>query len=147
MISRSDPDGESPRTELASRAEIDVLVRRFYDRALGDPMLAPVFDVLAAFGLEEHLVVVGDFWEQILFRTTRYTGAFIPVHRALHGQHGLTPARFERWLRLWHETVDELFVGLGAERAKSKADAMAQSLARTLGSGSAVVTRRGTGNT
>jgi len=123
---------EVGRAELASRTDIDVLVRRFYERAVADPVLAPVFDVLAVIGLDDHLVVVGDFWEQILFRTTRYEGAFLPVHRALHGQHGLTAERFERWLELWCGTVDELFTGPDAERAKSKAAAMARSLARSL---------------
>ncbi|MFZ3393158.1 group III truncated hemoglobin [Rhodococcus sp. 7Tela_A2] len=122
----------SHHADLGCRADIDVLVRRFYERATADPLLAPVFDVLAVVGLDDHLVVVGDFWEQILFRTTRYDGAFIPVHRALHGHHGLTSARFERWLALWTENVDALFAGTNADRAKIKAEAMARSLARSL---------------
>lgn len=132
-MTRSAPrTGGSPRPELSSRADIDVLVRRFYERALVDPLLAPVFEVLAIVGLDEHLVVVGDFWEQILFRTTRYSGAVTPVHRALHAQHDLTPERFARWLALWHETVDELFSGVDAERAKTKADAMGRGLTRAI---------------
>jgi hemoglobin len=95
-------------------------------------VLAPVFEVLSVVGLDDHLVVVGDFWEQILFRTTRYRGAFVPVHRALHGHHGLTPARIARWLQLWCETVDESFHGVDADRAKTKAEAMATSLQKSL---------------
>ena len=56
-----------------------------------------------------------------------------PVHRALHGHHGLTSGRFERWLALWTENVDALFEGTNADRAKIKAEAMARSLARSLG--------------
>jgi hemoglobin len=119
------------RTELSSRADIDRLVRVFYERAMVDCLLAPVFEVLAIVGLDEHLVVVGDFWEQILFRTTRYQGTFVPVHRALHGKYDLTPERFEHWRVLWHESVDELFTGVDAGRAKSKADAMVVALRRT----------------
>ncbi|MEE2057501.1 group III truncated hemoglobin [Rhodococcus artemisiae] len=119
------------RTELSSRADIDGLVELFYDQAMADPLLAPVFEVLAIVGLDEHLVVVGDFWEQVLFRTTRYEGSFTPVHRALHGKYGLTPERFERWRELWHESVDELFTGVDADRAKSKADAMVTALRRS----------------
>ncbi|MFZ2526624.1 MAG: group III truncated hemoglobin [Rhodococcus sp. (in: high G+C Gram-positive bacteria)] len=122
----------TPTTDLSGRADIDLLVRTFYERALADPELAPVFEILAVVGLDEHLIVVGDFWEQILFRTTRYEGAFLPVHRALHGHHGLTPARFERWLALWAASVDDLFAGVDADRAKSKGEAMARSLARSL---------------
>ncbi len=90
------PDG--PREELATRADVDRLLRTFYERALVDPLLAPVFETLAVVGLDEHLPVVGDFWEQILFRTVRYQGHFGPVHEALHRQHDLTDDRFERWL-------------------------------------------------
>jgi hemoglobin len=137
-VTRSDTSGDrAVPVELASREHIDLLVRRFYERALDDPVLAPAFDVLAVVGLDDHLVVVGDFWEQILFRTTRYRGAFVPVHRALHGHHGLTPARFERWLQLWCGTVDEMFHGVDAERAKSKAAAMVGSLQKTLYGGTA----------
>ncbi|MEE2032453.1 group III truncated hemoglobin [Rhodococcus sp. CC-R104] len=110
-------------------------MRRFYERAMADPLLAPVFDVLAVVGLDEHLVVVGDFWEQILFRTTRYEGQFTAVHRALHGHHGLTPARFGRWLELWTDTVDTHFGGVNADRAKAKGEAIARSLERSLGGG------------
>ena len=127
VISRGDPVGD-----LSGRADIDRLVRAFYERALADPILEPVFEVLAITGLDEHLIVVGDFWEQILFRTTRYDGSFLPVHRALHGRHGLSPVRFERWLELWTSTVDTHFTGVNAERAKSKAAAMARSLERSL---------------
>ncbi|QBJ95376.1 group III truncated hemoglobin [Rhodococcus sp. ABRD24] len=118
------------RDELASRADVDRLLRSFYERALVDPLLAPVFETLAVVGLDEHLPVVGDFWEQILFRTARYRGHLGPVHEALHRQHDLTDERFERWLVLWCDTVDESFAGVDAERAKSKAHAMAEALQR-----------------
>ncbi|WP_107983722.1 group III truncated hemoglobin [Rhodococcus sp. OK519] len=121
------------RGELATRADIDRLLRCFYERALADPLLSPVFETLAVVGLDEHLPVVGDFWEQILFRTTRYRGHFGPVHEALHRQHDLTDARFERWLGLWCETVDESFAGTDAERAKAKAHSMAAALQRARG--------------
>ncbi len=40
--------------------------------------------------------------------------------------------RFERWRELWHESVDELFTGVDADRAKSKADAMVTALRRSV---------------
>lgn len=119
------------RSDLAGRADIDRVVRAFYGRALTDPVLAPAFETLAVVGLEEHLPVVGDFWEQILFRTARYQGEFAPVHQALDRQHGLAGEKLARWLHLWCETVDEHFAGPDAERAKAKAIAMARALGRS----------------
>ncbi|CAM3041344.1 group III truncated hemoglobin [Prescottella defluvii] len=116
--------------DLTGRADIDRLLRAFYERALVDPLLAPAFETLAVVGLDEHLPVVGDFWEQILFRTVRYQGHFGPVHDALHRQHGLAGERLERWLALWCAVVDEEFAGPNADRAKTKARAMAAALQR-----------------
>ncbi|WP_430333577.1 group III truncated hemoglobin [Rhodococcus sp. ACT016] len=119
------------RSDLTGRADIDRTVRTFYERALADPVLAPAFEILAVVGLEQHLPVVGDFWEQILFRTARYQGEFTLVHRALNRQHGLAGEKLARWLHLWCETVDEHFAGPDAERAKTKARAMAEALERS----------------
>jgi len=121
------------RRDLAGRADIDRMVRAFYERAMADPVLASAFETLAVVGLEDHLPVVGDFWEQILFRSARYQGEFTLVHRALHGQHGLAGEKLARWLQLWCETVDEHFEGPDAERAKEKARAMAGALERSWG--------------
>ncbi|QCQ92038.1 group III truncated hemoglobin [Rhodococcus sp. SGAir0479] len=118
------------RRDIAGRADIDHLVRAFYERALVDPVLAPAFETLAVIGLDAHLPVVADFWEQILFRTARYQGAFAGVHEALNRQHGLAGATLARWLQVWRATVDELFAGPDADRAKSKAVAMAAALER-----------------
>jgi hemoglobin len=122
----------SAPTDLATRADIDRLLRRFYDRALTDPDLEAAFATLAVVGLDEHLPVVGDFWEQVLFGTGRYRGRLVPVHTALHRQHGLGAARFDRWVRLWTDSVDALFAGANADRAKAKAAAIAAALSAQL---------------
>ncbi|RVW04548.1 group III truncated hemoglobin [Rhodococcus spongiicola] len=119
------------RRDIADRADIDRLVRAFYERALVDPVLAAAFETLATIGLDGHLPVVGDFWEQILFRTTRYRGEFAMVHEALNRQHGLAGEKLARWLHLWCEAVDAEFAGPDAERAKAKAIAMAGALTRS----------------
>ncbi|MDM7488662.1 MULTISPECIES: group III truncated hemoglobin [Rhodococcus] len=122
----------SAPTDLATRADIDRLLRRFYERALVDPVLEAPFSTLAVVGLDDHLPTIGDFWEQVLLRTGRYRGALVPVHAALHRQYGLDAARFDRWVRLWDEAVDELFAGTNADRAKAKAASIAAALSARL---------------
>ncbi|WP_241665822.1 group III truncated hemoglobin [Prescottella subtropica] len=119
------------RRDLTGRADIDRLVAAFYERALTDPVLESAFEILAIVGLDEHLPVVGDFWEQILFRTVRYQGAFAAVHDALHRQHDLAGEKLARWLNLWCATVDEMFTGPDADRAKTKAAAMVAAMERS----------------
>jgi hemoglobin len=44
----------------------------------------------------------------------------------------LTTAHFDRWLQLFDETVDELFDGPVADRAKARAATMARAIQRLL---------------
>jgi hemoglobin len=61
--------------DLADRADVDALLRRFYGRALIDDVLAAPFADLRAGGLDSHLPKMCDFWETVLFRAGRYRGS------------------------------------------------------------------------
>jgi hemoglobin len=55
-------------TDLANRADVDILLRRFYGRVFADHALAEPFTELQAKGLDSRLPVMCDFWETVLFR-------------------------------------------------------------------------------
>ncbi|PBC52813.1 cyanoglobin [Rhodococcus sp. ACS1] len=107
--------------DIATRADLELLLRHFYGRAFADPVLEPVFETLMVIGLDDHLPVMCDFWETILLRTGIYRGSVGAVHRALHGRHGFTDRHFDRWVELWTSSVDELFLGDVAQQAKVEA--------------------------
>ncbi|WP_018179551.1 hypothetical protein [Jongsikchunia kroppenstedtii] len=67
------------RTDLADRAAIEALLRRFYGRVLVDHVLAEPFQEIRAKGLESHLPVMCDFWETVLFGAKLYPRR---LHRA-----------------------------------------------------------------
>jgi hemoglobin len=50
------------------------------------------------------------------------------VHRALAQRTPLTYSRFDRWIALFHETVDDLFAGPTANHAKQSASRIAGAL-------------------
>lgn len=118
--------------DIAGRADLDVLLARFYGRAMSDPVLRPVFVDVMRLDLDEHLPVIGAFWEQVLFRTGSYSGRTMDVHRRVHQRIPLTDSHFTRWLELWERSVDELFAGLVAEEAKAHAGRMAAVFLRNL---------------
>ncbi len=72
--------------DLRERADVDRLLRAFYERALVDPLLRPVFVDVAHMDLEEHLPRIGDFWEKVLFNTVTYDGAAMGVHHDCTGR-------------------------------------------------------------
>jgi hemoglobin len=118
--------------DLAERNDVDALLRRFYRRALVDEVLSAPFAQLRATGLEAHLPKMCDFWETVLFRAGRYRGSALEVHRRIHGRTPLSGRHFLRWLTIWRETVDEMYRGPLAERAKVQAARIAWAMHRRL---------------
>jgi len=118
--------------DLADRADVRLLLERFYSRALEDQILAAPFTELREKGLDSHLPVMCDFWETVLFRAGLYHGNALVVHRQLDERHPLCANHFMQWLTLWDDTVDEMYCGPAAERAKIQAARIAKSMHRRL---------------
>lgn len=111
--------------DIDSRADIDRLVRAFYEKAMADEMIGFIFVDVAKLDLEEHLPKIASFWETVLLGGQNYEGRPFAKHAALDSQSRLRSAHFTRWLGLWKETVDELFEGDVADEAKRHADRVA----------------------
>ncbi|CAO5177558.1 hemoglobin [Frankia sp. AiPs1] len=131
MTAVAETPGSKPR-DLASREDIAALVTAFYGRAFADPLLGPIFIDVARLDLAAHLPIICDFWESVLLRLGTYRRDALHVHAVLHARSPLTPAHFARWLDLWTSTVDDLYQGERAERAKLQAGRIAGSLQRRL---------------
>jgi hemoglobin len=123
---------DSERHDIEDRADVERLVRAFYGRALTDPIIGFLFVDIAHLDLEEHVPVISSFWETILLGAQSYSGGAFAVHASLNRQVPLRSGHFERWLALWSQTVDELFVGERAELAKSHAQRVARAFHRRL---------------
>lgn len=111
--------------DIEDRDDCERLVRAFYGRALTDPVIGFIFTDVAELDLEEHVPVIASFWETILLGARSYSGGAFHPHAALNAKVRLRSGHFQRWLLLWHTTVDELFSGPRAEQAKSHADRVA----------------------
>lgn len=132
MSIRRHSGGVTAHSDIESRADCERLVRAFYARALDDPIIGWLFVDIAKIDLEAHVPTITSFWETILLGSQSYSGGAFAPHAALHDKADLRPAHFERWLVLWHTTVDELFAGPRAELAKSHALRVARAFNRRL---------------
>jgi hemoglobin len=115
----------APSSDLASRADIECLVNRFYTQVQADECLGPIFNDVAKVNWSLHLPKMYAFWEGILFGVPGFKGNPLAVHRMLAQQTPLTSREFDRWVELFHATVDELFAGPMAEAAKERASRIA----------------------
>ncbi|GGU96095.1 hypothetical protein GCM10010495_02300 [Kitasatospora herbaricolor] len=124
------------RPDIAARADLEALLRRFYLAAFADPLIGPYFTEIAGLDLDAHLPHITDFWESALLRTTSYRrNAFTP-HAALHERRPMTAEHFGRWVQLWTAAVDGMHAGPVAERAKAQGERIALNLLRRTSGGS-----------
>jgi hemoglobin len=109
------------KKEMENRDDVIRLVNTFYDRVKPDPVIGFFFSKVVDVHWEKHLPVMYNFWENIIFHTGGYTGNPMRIHMNLHRQSSMTKEHFDRWIKLFNETVDELFHGEKAEQAKQRA--------------------------
>lgn len=119
------------KTEINSRKEIDILVRRFYAKVRDHEMLGPIFNGIID-DWDHHLIHLSDFWEMILLNSGPGAGKFNPakVHREVDDKVGnsIDQVHFGNWLQLWFQTIEEHFEGKNAEYAKEHARRMAHNI-------------------
>lgn len=111
--------------DIENREDITLLLTRFYSIAMKDNLIGHHFKHL---DLESHIPVFTDFWDKILFGNPVYFGNPLLVHKLLNDKDRITLDHFRRWVQLFGEAVDSLFVGDIAENAKLRAKMIAHSL-------------------
>lgn len=109
------------KSDITSRHDLDVLMRKFYDKLLVDDVVGYLFTDIIDLDLEDHFPRLVDFWQVQLLQEGRYDGNPMKIHLDLHFQEPLTKAHFDRWLAHFNATVDELFEGPKAHLAKERA--------------------------
>ncbi|UQE75583.1 group III truncated hemoglobin [Gordonia sp. PP30] len=118
--------------DLAGRNDVAEVLDDFYHRAFADPLLRPVFVDIAHMDLAVHLPRITDFWCKAVLKEGEYRRNVFAPHRDLHEIAGLQPQHFERWLGLWHTTIDDRFAGPHADLAKLQGARIAYSMCRML---------------
>jgi hemoglobin len=111
--------------DIKTRKDIELLVKKFYEKALKDEIIGFIFTEIAQLNFEEHLPIICDFWESVLLNNIKYKGNPMLKHIALHKKISLKKEHFERWLMLWKKSVLANFSGKIADEAIKKANMMA----------------------
>jgi hemoglobin len=110
-----------PDRDLDDPEEIAEMVRRFYADVAQDDLLGPLFNDVAQVDWSEHLPKLTAFWCRALLGRPGYVGNPFQAHARIHERQNFTAAHFERWLSLFHETLDLGWAGPRADRASELA--------------------------
>ncbi|MCZ2392307.1 MAG: group III truncated hemoglobin [Chitinophagales bacterium] len=110
------------RKEIETIDDIRLLVDHFYSKVQEDDLLKDVFNDIIQNRWPEHLEKMYRFWQTVLLDEHTYFGAPFPPHAFLP----VAFEHFERWIKLFGETVDQYFIGERAEKAKWQGERMAE---------------------
>jgi hemoglobin len=113
---------------IENRNDVSVLVNTFYAKIRADELLGSIFNKhIPDEKWPEHLNKLTDFWETNLFGVIKFKGnpsqKHIDVDKNLN--YNIEQTHFGKWLQLWFETIDELYEGNLAIKAKQSARKMA----------------------
>lgn len=113
---------EQTKKDITTLKDIQQMVDSFYDKVREDDMLADIFNNIIQDRWPQHLEKMYRFWQTVLLEEHSYYGSpFLP-----HAKLPVEANHFERWLKLFNETVDTLFEGEKAIRAKWQGERMAE---------------------
>ncbi|MEJ7683524.1 MAG: group III truncated hemoglobin [Segetibacter sp.] len=113
------------KQDIESREDIFLLVKKFYEKLLGDKTISYIFTDVAKIDLKHHLPVLVDFWDMVLFDSGTYKKNAVEPHMVLNQQSKFEKHHFDTWLKYFTTTVDELFDGKVAFIAKQRAKSIA----------------------
>ena len=109
------------KQDIVSRDDLLRLLHAFYKEAIVDDVIGHFFTRVVPLNLEEHIPVIADFWETVLLNGSSYKkNAMIP-HIHINQLSPMEEKHFQRWLQIFNRTVDSLFAGETADRAKQRA--------------------------
>jgi len=110
------------KTEIINLTDVKTLVDTFYARIGEDALLGPIFNAVIQDQWPAHLTKMYSFWQSLLLGENTYSGRPFVHHIDLP----IEALHFERWLALFDQTVDALFIGEKAVEAKKRAANIAQ---------------------
>lgn len=111
--------------DIQSKEDIQLLVDTFYQKVLKDDLLFPFFKEL---DFTHHLPRMVHFWSFVCLDEPGYTTNITEIHSKMR----LSKELFDQWVRIFHETVDSLFIGEIASKAKERAHIMGWTMSSKL---------------
>lgn len=114
------------KKDITEREDVVLLVNTFYIKVNSSPILGPIFNDVARIDWDTHLPKMHSFWSSLLLGEQSFSGNPMKKHIHLSTRTTMSETEFSEWLRLFYETVDDLFEGNIATEAKIRASNIAQ---------------------
>ena len=128
--------------DVEHRADIEIIVEKFYEQVLADPIIGFIFVDIVKIDLASHLPLIVNFWSDVLFHKplpdkkdgskTLYKGNVLNKHLQVNSLVALKPGHFTRWLYLFNQVIKQRFLGKNSELMMARAELIAQSISAAI---------------
>ncbi len=108
--------------DIENEQDVKLFLDAFYEKVKVDDTIAYLFNEVANLDWEVHMPKIYGFWEGILLGKPGFNGDVMGVHIRLHQKEKITTEHFDQWIALFTETVKEMYSGLKADEAISRAN-------------------------
>lgn len=122
----------NPSRDIATRTDVELLVRSFYAQVRSDELIGDLFLKSVGDDWPAHEARICDFWETVLFGRARFKSRALLGHLDVDGICPLCPHHFQRWCDLFGNALNHHFEGERATRAGERARAMSVALCNQL---------------
>ena len=113
------------KKDIESREDIILLLKMFYAKVIKDETIGTIFTDIFPIDWDHHIPLIANFWETILLDNPVYSGNPMLKHIDINKLYPLRKEHFDAWLRMFDETVEELYDGKIAGLAKKRAHGIA----------------------
>ena len=112
-------------SDVETRADLERMLTAFYEKVFQDELIGRFFTEVVPLNLDVHLPVITDFWESVVFDLHTYQKNVLAIHQHIHQIVPIEKKHLDRWVEVFHKTVDEFFEGSKAEKMKKRAVSVA----------------------
>ena len=113
------------KKDIETRGDLEQLLNEFYGRVFKDELISHFFTEVVPLDLETHIPIITDFWESVLLDGRGYRKNVMQIHLDISAKSKIQKEHLDRWVKIFTETVDELFEGPKATLAKQRAASIA----------------------
>ena len=110
--------------DIVTRQDIELFVHRFYDVVKQDQRIGVIFTDVVKMNWDHHIPLITDFWETILLDNPVYKNNAMEVHYHINRIFPLKKEHFDAWLKIFNNTLDDMYKGPVTELAKKRAAAI-----------------------
>lgn len=113
------------KKDIESRGDLEKMLETFYKKVFKDDLISHFFIEVVPLNLDTHIPVITDFWESVLLDGRGYRKNVMEIHLNISEKSKIEKAHLDRWVKIFSETVDEMFEGAKATLAKQRASSIA----------------------